>query len=129
MTLRQRNQCRCVFLDTFALKIVIIEASKSSQFSCLSPFLVRNIFPILLIQAHIVQIFFDIRPLYHIQNGKGKFSNLHFMAITVFLMEKFKEKSNIIGISQSGSGGSIRLNSTEKISAEAGERIQNLAEF
>ena len=82
-----------------------------------------------LIQAHIVQIFFDIRPLYHIQNGKGKFSNLHFMAITVFLMEKFKEKSNIIGISQSCSGGSIRLNSTEKISAEAGERIQNLAEF
>ena len=45
------------------------------------------------------------------------------------LMEKFKEKSNIIGISQSCSGGSIRLNSTEKISAEAGERIQNLAEF
>ena len=44
-------------------------------------------------------------------------------------MEKFKEKSNIIGISQSCSGGSIRLNSTEKISAEAGERIQNLAEF
>ena len=43
-------------------------------------------------------------------------------------MEKFKEKSNIIGISQSCFGESISLNLTEKISAEAGERIQNLAE-
>lgn len=44
-------------------------------------------------------------------------------------MEKLKEKANIIGIGQPCSGGSIGLNSAEEISAEAGERIQNLAEF
>lgn len=44
-------------------------------------------------------------------------------------MEKFKEKPNIIGIGQPCSGGSIGLNSTEEISAEAGKGIQDLAEF
>ena len=44
-------------------------------------------------------------------------------------MKKFKKKTNIISVGQPGPGGSIGLDSPEEIFAEAGEGIQNLAEF
>lgn len=44
-------------------------------------------------------------------------------------MEKFEKETNVISVGQPGSGGSIGFDSPEEIFAEAGESIQNLAEF
>lgn len=44
-------------------------------------------------------------------------------------MEKFKKKPQIIGISQTGTGGSIFLDSSEKLSAERGKCIQDCTHF
>ncbi len=129
VALRQGNQCCRVFLNAFTLKVVVIEASQSGELSCLSTFFVGDVFTILLIQTHIVQIFFDIRSLYHIQYRQRKLSDFHFIAISVFFMEKFKKKTDIIGIGEPGSRGSIGFDATEEISAERRKRIQHFTQL
>jgi hypothetical protein len=82
-----------------------------------------------LVEGHIFQIFLYVQVAQFVQHGERKIPEVHFRIDGIMLMKIFKEKPQVIGISQPGPRGSVVLDSAEESLAERRQGLQHSPHF